>query len=156
MLSATKGYSQYSFKDYVSGNIDVYTVMNISFTNLAGVVSFNTPDDYNSGQTLTNAAAIAVKSNALWVITISAQSQYFQAMSGGASTTMPASIAGFRLNGNTSWIQLSTNSQTLKTGSRGNTTVSGNTFNIDMNINPGFSYSGGIYNIGVLYTISQQ
>ncbi len=145
-----------SFTSTLSGTANIYSVLNINITNLSGVVSFNTPNDYFSGQTINNAATIAIKSNVPWQVGISAQSANFQAMTQGASTNMPASVLGVRRNGTSTFLLMSTSSQTLKTGNKGNTTTSGNTFDIDTNLNPGFGYNGGSYNIGILYTLTQQ
>ncbi|MGN6477687.1 MAG: hypothetical protein ACTHKV_10715 [Flavipsychrobacter sp.] len=152
---AVKGIRAQSYTT-VSGTIDISACMSLTITNLTGVVSFNDASDYTSGITITNAATIAVKSNVSWLISISTQSANFQAMSGGASTNMPASVLQIRRNGTTSYLTMSTSSQTLKTGNKGDASVSGNTFNTDVNLNPGFSYNAGSYNIGVLFTLSQQ
>ncbi|OSZ78725.1 hypothetical protein CAP35_10900 [Chitinophagaceae bacterium IBVUCB1] len=145
-----------SFNGTASGTISVFSVMSLNFTNLTGVISFNTPDDYFSGITMNNAATISVKSNVNWQLSVSAQSAFFMPMSQGASTDMPASVLGIRRNGTTTYMQMNTASQTLKTGNKGAATATGNTFDIDTRINPGFGYSGGSYNIGVLFTLSQQ
>ena len=145
-----------SFSGSVSGTATIYSVLNISITNLSGVVSFNTPNDYFSGIIVNNSATLAIKSNVSWQVGISAQSAYFQAMTQGASTDMPASILGIRRNGTTTFLQMSTSSQTLKTGNKGNASTSGNTFDIDTEIDPGFGYSGGSYNIGIVFTLTQQ
>lgn len=145
-----------SFNSSTSGNFDIYSVLSLTFTNLTGVVSFNTPNDYFNGITVNNSATIAVKSNVNWQVSVATQSSTFTPMSMGASTNMPSSILAIRRNGNTTFTPMTTNSQTLKTGNRGPATTSGNTFDIDTRIDPGFSYSGGNYNIGVVYTLTQQ
>lgn len=145
-----------SFNGSSSGTIGVYSVLSINFTNLTGVISFNTPNDYFNGITVNNAATIAVKSNVNWQVSVATQSSTFTPMSMGASTDMPSSILAIRRNGNTTFTPMTTNSQTLKTGNRGPATTSGNTFDIDTRLDPGFSYSGGNYNIGVVYTLTQQ
>lgn len=155
-LSASVYAQPKSFNGSASGTIGVFSVMSLNFTNLTGVVSFNTPDDYFSGITINNAATIAVKSNVNWQLSVSAQSAFFMPMSQGASSDMPASVLGIRRNGTTTFLQMNTGSQTLKTGNKGAATATGNTFDIDTRINPGFGYSGGSYNIGVLFTLSQQ
>ncbi len=145
-----------SFNGSSSGTIGVYSVLSINFTNLTGVISFNTPNDYFNGITVNNAATIAVKSNVNWQVSVASQSSTFTPMSMGASTDMPASILAIRRNGYTSFTPLSVNSQTLKTGNRGPANTSGNTFDIDTRLDPGFSYSGGNYILGVVFTLTQQ
>ncbi len=145
-----------SFNGSSSGTIRVYSVLSINFTNLTGVISFNTPNDYFNGITVNNAATIAVKSNVNWQVSVASQSSTFTPMSMGASTDMPASILAIRRNGYTGFTPLSVNSQTLKTGNRGPANTSGNTFDIDTRLDPGFSYSGGNYILGVVFTLTQQ
>lgn len=155
LVGGFRTYAQ-SFSSSTSGNFDIYSILSLTFTNLTGVIAFNTPNDYFNGITVNNAATIAVKSNVSWQVSIATQSATFTAMSNGASTDMPSTILGVRRNGNTTFLPLSMSNQTLKTGSRGPSTTSGNTFDIDSRIDPGFSYSGGNYNIGIVFTLTQQ
>lgn len=145
-----------SFNGSTSGNIDIFSVLNLNFTNLTGVVSFNTPNDYFNGITVNNAATIAVKSNVSWQVSITAQSANFMPMSMGASADMPSTVLGIRRNGTSTFLPMSVTSQTLKTGNKGGATTSGNTFDIDTRLDPGFGYNGGSYNIGVVFTLTQQ
>ena len=139
-----------------SGTITVGTVLNIALSNQAAAPSFTTASDYQNGKTTLNYATVAIKSNVNWITSVNAQATYFTPQTVGASADMPASVLGIRLNGNVSYITMSTVSQTLKTGNKGNAAAAGNTYNVDMFFNPGFSYAGGLYNMGVVYTITQQ
>ena len=105
------------------GTIIVSSIMSITVTNLTGTTNFTTSNDYANGKTISNYAAVAIKSNVLWVLSISSQSANFSPQSTGASTNMPASILGMRVNGTSSFLTMSTSSQTLKTGGRGNAAV---------------------------------
>lgn len=140
----------------VSGNITVSTILSISLSNQAATPSFATASDYQNGKTTLNYATVTIKSNMNWITSINAQSTYFTPQTQGASTDMPATVLGIRVNGNATFLTMTTTSQTLKTGNKGNAAVAGNTYNVDMKFNPGFSYAGGLYNIGLLYTITQQ
>ncbi len=126
--------------------------MNISISS-GSVTTINTTSQYNSGVTISNYATVSIKSNLPWTATYKSNAANFTALSGGTGT-MPCSIVGFRLNGSGSFKTLSTTSQTITSGSAGNTSTSGNTFNIDLNYNPGFSYPGGIYSLSVIFTIT--
>ena len=130
--------------------------MSITITNLSGTVTFADANDYSSGQSISDYAQIAIKSNVNWSVSFSAQSANFTPMSSGASNNMPSSILSLRRDGMSTFNTLTTSSKSLKTGNRGNASKSGNTFNVDMKFDPGFGYAGGVYNIGILYTLTQQ
>lgn len=155
LLFCKPAYSQ-SYNDVVPGTIIVSSIMSITVTNLTGTTNFTTSNDYANGKTISNYAAVAIKSNVLWVLSISSQSANFSPQSTGASTNMPASILGMRVNGTSNFLTMSTSSQTLKTGGRGNASYPGNSFNMDADFDPGYGYNGGVYTIGVLYTLSKQ
>ena len=140
----------------VSGTIDISTVINITLSNQAATPSFTTAASYQGGITTLNYTTVAIKSNVDWIISLKAQSTYFTPQTAGASSNMPAGVLGFRLNGNPAFTTMSTTSQTLKLGNNGSAAATGNTFKIDMFFNPGFTYAGGLYSIGLLYTVSEQ
>lgn len=137
------------------GNFIVYSIHSISITNNSGIISFNTPNDYFNGVIANNYANIRVKCNSSWVLSFSAQSTYFNPLTKGGSTDMPASVIGIRKSGQSNFKPLSTQGQTLVTGSKGGGTGN-HDFDIDVNFNPGFKYSGGLYSIGIMYTLTKQ
>lgn len=137
------------------GNFVVYSMQSLSVSNLSGLISFESPNDYFNGVVANNYANIKVKSNANWQLSFAAQSTYFTALSKGASTDMPSTVLGIRQNGQSSFKSLTTQSQSLTSGTRGSGTEK-HDFNIDVNFNPGFNYSGGLYSIGVVYTLTKQ
>ena len=155
-LSSVCGFAQYTFSGSSSGSITVGTVLNMSFTNNAGTVSFSSASQYQNGQTISICASIAVKSNIPWLISFASNSASFTATGGGASTNMPASVVGLRVSSASSFTSLSTVNHTLATGNAGNTSASGNSFNLDLNLNPGFSYKGGTYSLSIVYTLTNQ
>lgn len=144
-----------SYSGSASGNFIVYSIQSLTVTNLSGLISFDTPNDYFNGVVANNYANIKVKSNANWLVSFAANNTYFTPLSKGASSDMPATVVGIRLHEQSSFKTLSTQSQKLTDGSRGS---SGNRydFDIDVNFNPGFQYSGGLYSIGVVYTLTKQ
>lgn len=155
LLMYLPGYGQ-SMGGPASGTIMVYSIQNISITNLKTMVSFSTANDYLYGIVTDEYAQIDIRSNENWQVNISAQSARFTPLTQGASKDMPANILGVRLSGYSSFKQLGTQSVTLKSGSRGGASSSKNSFKIDMKFDPGFSYNGGLYSIGVLYTLTKQ
>ncbi len=153
-LSVVKAGAQ-GFTGSVQGNFIVYSTQSITVTALGGVISFDSPNDYFNGVIANKYANIKIKSNTNWLISFSAQSTYFTALSKGASTDMPSTVMGIRKNGHSTFKTLTTQSQRLESGSRGSKGDK-HDFDIDVNFSPGFKYSGGLYSIGVVYTLTKQ
>lgn len=153
MALSAKG--QYAYTGYGSGNFSIAAMQDISITNLAGAINLGAPDEYLNGKVITNFATIYVKSNVNWQLSVNAQAANFSAMSTGASSNMPSTVLGIRITGTTQFLNLTTGSQSLKTGVRGSNTVNGNTLNTDVRFAPGFNYGGGSYSIVVRYTLTQ-
>ncbi len=110
--------------------------------------TFASTADYTSGLTNASASQLQVKSNKAWTVTVKAGAADF---TGPTGNQMPASALGVRINGGSSFTQLSTTAANLTTGSRGS-----NTFTVDYNANPGFNYDAGSYTLNVIYTATQQ
>ena len=153
---SVSGYGQYTFSGSTSGSITVSTVMAMSFTNNTGTVSFSSASNYQNGQTISNYASLAIKSNIPWKLTYAAQAALFTATGGGASTNMPCGIVSLKQSTGSTFTAISTTSTTLVNGNAGNAAATGNSFNIDMNINPGFTYKGGTYSLGIIFTLTNQ
>lgn len=146
----------YSFQKTNEGSLTVLPVVFLSLTQVGGVPSFDDENDYNNGVTVATYANAWVKANLPWILTVKAQTANFTPMTTGGSTNMPCGIVSVKKSTNTPWVTLTTNAQTVTTGPLGPNTVSGNTFNISMRFNPGWSYAGGLYRLNVIYTASQQ
>jgi hypothetical protein len=148
--------SQYSLTGTASGSINVMSVQSLTLSGGTIVPSFTTLEHYLNGVTLDDYLNIKIKSNVPWTLNVQAQNAYFTPMSQGGSTDMPAGVLSIKRDNVTSFTPLSANSFTLKSGSKGGPTATGNTFNVDVKFNPGFNYKGGIYTLGLMYTLSQQ
>lgn len=144
-----------TYTSSTQGNFLVYSIQSLTVTSNSGLIAINTPNDYFNGVVANSYASLSVKSNANWLVSFAAQSAYFTALSKGSSTDMPAGVIGIRVSGQSSFKTLSTQSQSLATGARGSNT-SKHDFGVDVNFNPGFKYSGGLYSIGVMYTLTRQ
>ena len=146
-----------SFSGSTSGHMTVSSIMNLRITSGASIggISLSGVGSLLTGLISSNCASFAVKSNELWLVEVKSTSTVFTPL-GLGSLNMPASVLGVRVNGTSSFTNLSTTAQTIKTGNRGDESASGNTFNIDLNFNPGFSYKGDIYLISLQYTITKQ
>ena len=141
-----------SMNSSLQGNAIVYSIQSITITQNAGVVNFNTPSDYFNGVTMPDYATVRVKSNENWVISYASQSQYFSPLSKMASTNMPSTVLSLKASTAGSYVPLTTQSRTLKTGNRGGD----HEFGLDVKFNPGFAYSGGLYSISIMYTLTKQ
>jgi len=128
--------------------------MQISISNTAYNFLFDTPEEYDNESVITNFNTIKIKSNQPWNLNITSTSSTFTASGTFSTPNMPASLCKIGVTGQSSTLSLSTTSQLLSTGSRGNEASTGNTFNITLKINPGYTYGAGIYNLGIVYTLT--
>lgn len=156
LLVSARVAAQYSFSASVSGSATVYAIQSLTITGGSVIPNFTSLDDYLNGVIAEDYLSIGVKSNKSWTLTINAQNAFFSPMSSGGSTNMPCSVLSIKTNTMGNYITISTTAQTLKTGNKGNHTATGNSFDVDVKYNPGFSYKGGIYTLGLVYTLSQQ
>jgi hypothetical protein len=156
LFFATQSSGQYSFSGSASGTATVYAIQSLSITGGTVIPAFNTFEDYLNGITVSSFLGLSIKSNVSWTLSVMAQNAFFSPMTANGSTNMPASVLGIKTSIMSNYLNASTNSQTLKTGNKGNANAPGNSFNIDIKYNPGFSYKGGIYTLGLVYTLTQQ
>lgn len=155
MFSAFNFAAAQQYNGSASGNFLVYTMQSLTVTTKGGVISFNTPNDYFNGVVSDHYANIKVKSNANWLLSFHANSNHFTALSKNASSNMPSHVMAIRVNGRNNFDELTTNSKKLMSGNRGSTSDK-HDFDIDMRFNPGFDYSGGVYSIGIVYTLTKK
>lgn len=142
-----------SYVGYATGAITIDSMYVIT-AGSGTTFSFGGANDYANGIEKTNYAAISIKCNYNWKLSVRATSSVFSASAGG-STTMPCSILTVRKSSG-SYMTVTTTPQQLAVGNRGNDLVAGNSFNIDIKANPGYSYNGGIYSLVLQYTITRQ
>ena len=151
-----KSHAQYSFSASGTGTITISASLSLNYTALVGSFIINDINSYYNGISSNNAGTLAVTANIPWMLKISANSTVFTPSGGGACNYMPSSVLDVRLNGTSTYLPLTTTSQTLNTGNSGSPSTSGNTFNIDMFFNPGFTYPGGNYSLGLVFTLTSQ
>ena len=131
--------------------LTLQNAINISITSATGTsFLFDEVSEYGNGLTNANASSFQVKSNRPWAVTVKAAAATFSGPAAPA-TQMPASVLGIKLNGGSSFTNLSTTATSLTTGARGT-----NTFSVDYNANPGYAYDAGTYTLSVVYTATQQ
>lgn len=139
----------------MQGTVNVYSIQSLEIKKLSGVISFSSPNDFFNGVTVANYANIKVRSNENWILSFAAQSTYFSPLSQTASSDMPCSVLSIKVNGHNNFKKLKTNSKKLRQGNRGSNTPR-HDFNIDVHMDPGFEYNGGLYSISVMYTLTKQ
>jgi len=154
-LAGGQARAQNSFTGSATVTATIQTVVGLSLTNNQSTsITLSSPSEYANGYTIANFNTMVVKSNIAWQVSVASSTPYFSNSGVYSSSDMPASIIQLNVNGNATKIPLSTTAQSLTTGSRGNGSQTGNTFNMDLSVNPGYSYGPGIYNISLVYTLS--
>ncbi|MBS1781749.1 MAG: hypothetical protein JSS78_01655 [Bacteroidetes bacterium] len=148
--------AQYSYSASISGSVSVFAIQSLTFTGGSVIPSFNSLEDYINGVVANNYVSVGVRSNVSWTLSVQAESAFFTPSSQSGSTNMPCSVLSVKQSESNNYIPLSTNSQTIKTGNKGGLSKVGNSFGIDIRYNPGFMYKGDIYNLGLIYTLTQQ
>jgi hypothetical protein len=145
---------QYSYVGTATASATLNNIMGLSITNLNTSINFNSTTAYSSGIVNTGYAQLKIKCNNTWTLSIKSQNQYFTALSSGASTDMPATVLYIKPTTSSTYLNITTSDQTLATGLNGPETLSGNTFNFDLKMTPGYAYKGGLYNISLLFTLT--
>lgn len=140
----------------MSASLSIQSVLALSVTNNASPAITFTNSQYTNGYTVSNFNSFTVKSNQPWTLSVSAATANFSASGTYASSNMPASVIGVVKSGQSPYLQLTTTGQVLATGNRGNTSTTGNSFNMDFKANPGYNYGPGIYTLSIVYTLTAQ
>lgn len=135
----------------------VQPVLNINLVqNASTSISFNTSGQYTDGVAYSGFTTHNVKSNLPWLVNVASQSAYFTPASSGADNNMPCSVIGIKPSIASTFMPLSVSNKVVKTGNAGNSSATGNSYNVDVQINPGYTYNAGIYNLGLTYTLTAQ
>ena len=143
--------------------------VNSTVTGTPALAAFTTDNDIENGL-VTDAVNFAVKSNRLWKLTTSITNIVGTSISGGPATIsaplQPQNVSWGVINGAggavTAWTPFANASLTTaasveaKTGARGASTVTGNTFTLRYKVTPGFAVDPGTYAVDVTYTVSGQ
>jgi hypothetical protein len=139
----------------ISYTVTINEVIDFSISNSNVSFAFSRIDDYANGVSVLNATVCNIKSNISWLVNTQANATYFTPSGIGAASNMTCGILSLRRSGLTSWNQVSNTSNiTLQTGNRTGALTPPTQFDVDIKSNPGFNYSGGIYTIGLVYTLT--
>lgn len=120
-------------------------------------ISFTSASDYNlsTGKTFPNYIRLNVVSTVPWTISVRSLSPDFTGLS-TAGVSVPVNIMSLIAHNEMQNFQqaiATTSMQTLLYST--NTSISTTHF-VDVNVNPGWKYSGGVYTATLQFTISQQ
>lgn len=133
--------------------ITIPTVLDLQITaNTATSANFNSTATLDNGITFSNGTTLTYKSNKAYFITINSQTANF---TGGSNPAMPASVIGYKLHTNPTYVALSSTAANL-VGALGSESTRGTgTWSIDFLVNPGYLYPAATnYSITIVYTIS--
>lgn len=144
-----------SFNGNITVPVNIGTVMVLSVTNNASSVITLDNTQYANGYTRAGFNSFAIKSNVPWRLSVASATPFFAASGTYASSNMPASVIGVAKTGQP-FVQLTTTPQLLASGNRGNSSKTGNSFNMDFRATPGYDYGPGIYTLTLLYTLTAQ
>lgn len=150
-------HAQYSFKGTLNPVVTVQSVLNFDITNaVSSTVNFTSTSQFSDGIFIPKFASVQIKSNMPWAFSVATATPLFIPSGPYSSPNMPSQVLGLRLSTQSQYQQLTTTSKTLTTGSRGNGSVTGNTFDLSLSADPKYEYGPGIYTITINYTLTAQ
>lgn len=118
--------------------------------------------DYNSAtgiaaKTVTSANTLSVTSNKSWTVSVRASTANFSfaASAGDPDPSKAAGSLSYKLNSGSSYTAITTTNAALKTGIKGGTATSGNTFAVDYQLTSNLAQDPpGTYTLSVVYTLT--
>jgi len=153
-LSAT---AQRSLSGSIMPSETVQSVITFTLTsNSSPTITFSNGSDYTDGYVVLSFNTIAVQSNMPWNLYISSSTDNFTNSGVYSTPNTPASLLIYGVEGKSTKMTLSSTPKLLIAGPRGSYDKLGNTFDISLSIDPGYSYGPGTYTISTVYTISAQ
>jgi hypothetical protein len=137
--------------------INVPQVLNLRFHSLFTSNTnfvFNNAGRLNNGIERIASAALEVRANKSWTVSVKAMDGFFSNVLSGLST-VPCSIVQIkRTLAPAGYMVLSTVDQPMASGNRGGWDFPGNSFTMDYKITPGLNYSEGTYTLPIVFTLS--
>lgn len=149
--------AQGSFNGSVTATATVQTVVAMSITNNSSTsITLSSPSQYTGAYLISHFNSFVIKGNIPWAVSVASSTPYFTNSGVYSSLNMPASIIQLNITSSSSILTLSSTAQTLSSGSTGNGSQTGNSFDMDFSVNPGYDYGPGIYSLTMIYTLSAQ
>ena len=143
----------------VSSNVP--QVLSLSVDTNSVSIPFLT-SDYNSAtgaatKTSSTANTFSVVSNKSWTVSVKANTAAFSFTPslGDADPSKPAGNLSYKLSTAGSYTALTTSNATVKTGSKGGSSTSGNSFSVDYQLTSNLSQDPpGTYSLALVYTLT--
>jgi hypothetical protein len=118
--------------------------------------------DYNSStgaatKTVTGANTLSVTSNKSWTVSLKANTAAFSFVpsAGDPDPSKPAGNLSYKLSTAGTYTTITTSNVTVKTGSKGGTATTGNTFAMDYQLTSNLSQDPpGTYTLAIVYTLT--
>lgn len=118
--------------------------------------------DYNAStgaatKTVTSANTLSVESNKSWTVSLKANTAAFSFVpsAGDTDPAKPAGNLSYKLSTAGTYTAITTTNATVKTGSKGGTATSGNTFVMDYQLTSNLSQDPpGTYTLAIVYTLT--
>lgn len=118
--------------------------------------------DYNGGtglatKTVTNANTLSVTSNKNWTVSLKANTAAFSfaPSSGDPDPSKPAGDLSYKLSTLGTYTAITTSNVAVKSGNKGGTATSGNTFSTDYQLVSNLSQDPpGTYTLAIVYTLT--
>lgn len=138
----------------VSGNIIIPALqsMEVNIVN-SKPIKFTSEIDFTSGKEFKHFYKLTVKSNTPWSITYNAAAPAFTGLSNNAADDLPSEIIFIKNSNNTIYSPLTNAPQALITSSNEKII---NEYYFDVKINPSWKYGGGSYNLGIIFTLTNE
>jgi len=135
----------------------VTSIFSYSISNPVANLNLSTISEVKNGKISANFSTISVKSNKNWQMSVRAQSPTFSLLSllGLGGQPLPSTALKIKPSNGGGWKDLTTSDVVLKSGNKGDATKPGNTFDVDVKFQPGLTSKGGIYTLGLIYTLTQ-
>ena len=118
--------------------------------------------DYNAStgaatKTVSSANTLSVSSNKNWTVSLKANTAAFSFVpsAGDPDPSKPCGNLSYKVSGGPSFITITTTNASVKTGNKGGTATSGNTFAMDYQLTSNLSQDPpGTYTLAIVYTLT--
>jgi hypothetical protein len=138
----------------VSGNINVPALQSLEVTIVnSKPISFKSDKDLADGKEFKEFYKLTIKSNTAWSVTYNASGSAFTGLTNNAADNLPAEIIFIKNTNDINYTPL-TNSPQVLISSKNEKIV--NEYYCDVKINPSWKYSGGSYNLGIIFTLANE
>jgi hypothetical protein len=133
-------------------SVMVNKISSITITG-SNTLSITNVADYTGSYIQNSYWTVQVKANSSWKVVITSSAATWSNSGTSSTAGMPSSVLSYKKNGDLTWIPLSnTTTASVATGTKGDETVAGNTFTVDLKASPGYIYGPGVYSITIVFT----